>query len=271
MVALPVPTAHAIPNTCPTTGPDAATVNIVEPAAGTTVTGQVVVRGRASAPSGLTKVELFVGEALKDFQTFDPPRPNLDFQLRFDAGAVAAGRAPMSVVACGANQGAAIRGIASIEVQVDRGPAATAAPRPLDVVDRRPGTPDDTGPAWVGAAFGAAGLVGLIVAVRVKGARVASGPSPAAAEAARAPAASPARNGPAPPPRPSRARRKGPPGRASAPPGAAPGADAAGTASAPAEAPEAGPASPDDATRARARWRARAGSGGDGRRPARRG
>ncbi len=104
-------------------------MNINEPAGGATVSGEVTVRGRASAAAGLTKVELFVGEALKDFQTFEPSRTDVEFALRFDSGGVGGGRAPVSVVACGGTPGAAaVRGIATVEAVVDRAGAAAAAP-----------------------------------------------------------------------------------------------------------------------------------------------
>jgi hypothetical protein len=174
--------AGAIPNTCPTNGPDAGTVNINEPAAGASFAGEVTVRGKASATAGINRVELFVGEALKDFQLFEPSQANLDYTLKFDAAGVPADRAVLSVVACGGAPGAAVRGIASIEVAVNR--AAVSVPPPLAVtpVDRtedRPGTTDRTGPAWVGAVFGLAGLAGLLAATRLRGAREATALSPA--------------------------------------------------------------------------------------------
>ena len=186
----PAPTG-AIPNTCPTTGPDAGTVNITEPPAGETFAGQVTVRGRASAPSGLSRVELFVGEALKDFQIFEPPRTDAEFLLQFEVASVQTSTATLSVVACGGTPGAAVRGIASINVNVDRAAVVTAPPMALTPAE---GTADPaasgtgTGPAWVGAAFGLAGLVGLVVATRsVRGARVAGAarprPSPARRQA----------------------------------------------------------------------------------------
>ncbi|HEX2119840.1 MAG TPA: Ig-like domain-containing protein, partial [Acidimicrobiales bacterium] len=180
-----MPPASAIPNTCPTTGPDAATVNIDEPAAGATVAGQVTVRGRASAPTGLTKVELFVGETLRDFQTFSPSRPDVEFVLRFDVAGVQADPATISVVACGGAPGSAVRGIASVQAQVDRSSVASLAPVPLAPVDEsgdRAGA--GTGPLWVGAVFGLAGLAGLVVASRLRGAREASAPSPDAGRTA---------------------------------------------------------------------------------------
>ena len=181
--------AGAIPNTCPTNGPDAGTVNINEPAAGASFAGEVTVRGKASATAGISRVELFVGEALKDFQLFVPSQQNLDYVLRFDAAAVPADRALLSVVACGGAPGAAVRGIASIEIAVDR-PAVSVPPplaiAPVDRTEDRPGTTDRTGPAWVGAVFGLAGLGGLLVATRLRGAREATSPSPGAGMAGAA-------------------------------------------------------------------------------------
>src|SRR5215213_7750264 len=97
--AAPAP-AQAIANTCPTRGPDAATVVITEPPAGATFAGQVTVRGRASAAAGLNKVELFVGEALKDFHGFDPARTEVEFFLQFDVAGVGTNTPTISVVAC---------------------------------------------------------------------------------------------------------------------------------------------------------------------------
>jgi hypothetical protein len=213
--------AGAIPNTCPTTGPDAGVVNITEPTPGATFAGLVTVRGRASSPSPLSKVELFVGEALKDFIVVDPPRPNVDFLVRFDAAGVQSNRPVVTVVACGGSGSAAVRGIASIEVAVDRPSVATRPPISITPVERtaaRPGSNDRTGPAWVGAAFGLAGMAGVLAATRVRRARVATAPSPgagagqAAGPARRrrrppAPAAPPAPAGGVAPPRPTRPRR----------------------------------------------------------------
>ncbi len=247
-VALPVavPAASAIPNTCPTTGPDAATVNINEPPSGATLAGQVAVRGRASATAGLTRVELFVGEALKDYQVFEPSKTDLEYLLRFDVASVQSTTARLSVVACGGAPGAAVRGIASIDVKVDRAGALTSAPIAITPVERDDGPAGkETGPAWVGAAFGLAGLVGLLFATRgLRRARVASGPSPAAGAAAPAPATdrpsthrpSPVRppvvDGGASPARAAAAKAKGaPPARSGAAPeasGASPDAKAAG-------------------------------------------
>ena len=206
--------AGAIPNTCPTTGPDAGTVNINEPAPGAKFAGEVTVRGKASATAGFSRVELFVGEALKDFQLFDPSQQNLDYVLRFDAAGVPGDRVNLSVVACGGAPGAAVRGIASIEVGIDRAAIRPAPPMAITPVDRtqdRPGTTDRTGPAWVGAVFGLAGLGGLLAATRLRGAREASAPSPGAGRAAAVAArlrhrvagrgASPRRPSPAPRPR----------------------------------------------------------------------
>ena len=203
--------AYAIPNTCPTTGPDAGAVNITDPAAGATVRGQVTVRGRASAPGGVSRVDVFVGEALKDVQAFDPPQTTVQFELRFDAAAVPAGRATVSVVACGGTAASAVRGIASVDVQVDSA-AATAQQQPaqLSVVDRAPDRPDrGTGPLWVGLVFGVAGLAGVGAAMRIRGAPVATAPSRDAAPAGPAAAPRPRPDGAASPPRPSPARRRG--------------------------------------------------------------
>lgn len=212
---LPSP-AGAIPNTCPTAGPDAGTVNIDEPTPGATFAGQVTVRGRASAPIGLTRVELFAGEALKDFQVFEPGVTNLQFFLRFDVAGVPSDTPTLSVVACGGAPGNAVRGIASIDVRVNRAAVVAAPPiaiTPVEPIDDRPGAESRTGPAWVGAAFGLAGLAGLVAATRLRGARGAIAPSPGAAAAKPGRRRSPVRPGPeagqdgTAPPRPSPARR----------------------------------------------------------------
>ena len=183
-VVSPASPAGAIPNTCPTSWPDAGTVNIHEPRAGANFAGQVTVRGRASAAAGLSRVELFVGEALKDFQIFEPSRTDVEFLLRFDVASVQTSTATLSVVACGGAPGPAVRGIASIDVRVDRGAVTTTPPMALTPVERtdvrqRPG--NRTGRPWVGAAFGLAGLVGLVAATRVRGSRAASASSGAGA------------------------------------------------------------------------------------------
>ena len=119
--------ARAIPNTCPTGGGDAGTVTIADPAPGATVSGQVTVRGRASVPGGVTRVELFAGDALKDFQVVDPAVPTVDYTLRFDAAGVASPRTTLAVVACGrAPAGGLARGSAAVDVQFDRGAASSA-------------------------------------------------------------------------------------------------------------------------------------------------
>lgn len=204
--------AHAIPNTCPTTGPDAATVVITEPSAGATFAGQVTVRGRASAAAGLTKVELFVGEALKDVSTLDPARTEVEFFLRFDVAGVGTNTPAVTVVACGGSAGATVRGVASIEVKVDRAAVTTTPPPAAVPVERdgdRAGT--RTGPAWVGAAFGVAGLAGLLAATGLRRSRDATEPSSGPAPPAPARRRRPDRegDGTAPPPRPSPADRDG--------------------------------------------------------------
>ena len=259
----------AIPNTCPTAGADAVTVNINEPAAGAKVAGQVTVRGRATGGTGLTKVELFVGESLKDFQLYEPPSTNVEFALRFDAAAVRSDKTTMSVVACGSTPGSLVRGIASVDVQVDRGAAPSTAPVqlvPAGGTTERPAT--GTAERWVGPVFGLAGLVGLVVALRVRGARGATAPSRDAGAGAGGRSSRPDRRlgdlGAA-PPRPSPAPRVGAPGR----PAAAPGREAA----AEAPSPDAGATSADgEAGRRRRRVRRDGGpAASDGGRPARRG
>jgi hypothetical protein len=201
-----VPAAQAIPNTCPTTEADAGTVVISAPAAASTVSGAVIVRGHASTPTKtFGRVELFLGESLKDFQVVDPPQAGVDFALHVDLGATPAGKATLSVVACGGAPGAAVRGIASIDVTVAASAAEPAPPVPLTTV-RAADTSSGPGRLWVGAAFGLAGLVGLIAAVRLNGgggreATVPTGAVRPSGRARRGPAAAPPRPSPAPLPR----------------------------------------------------------------------
>ena len=257
-VVAPAAPVAAIPNTCPTSGPDAGTVNINEPPAGATFAGQVTVRGRASAAAWLSRGELFVGEALKDFQIFEPSKTDVEFLLRFDVATVQTSTATLSVVACGGGPGPAVRGIASIGVRVDRAAVTTAPPIALTPVERtddarRPG--NSTGRVWIGAAFGLAGLVGVVAATRVRGSRAASAPAGAGAAGRFPGLARPDRghrtvaDGAA-PPRPSPARRKA----AGAPPSEAAAArrtmGALGARPAPAPAAAAEPGAPAQAREA---------------------
>lgn len=194
--------AGAIPNTCPTQGPDAGIVNVDEPTPGATFAGQVTVRGRASAPTELSRVDLFVGEALKDTQFIEPAQRDVEYLLRFDVAGVASNRPVLTVVACGGNGANGVRGIASIEVAVDRASVVTAPPIAVTPVEG-PRSRERTGPAWVGAAFGLAGLAGLVAATHLRTARGATAPSPGDAAAAdRLPVPA----GEVSPPRPSRRR-----------------------------------------------------------------
>jgi len=164
------PAAGAIPNTCPTAGPDSGTVRISEPSAGARFAGQVTVRGRATAPAGVARVELFVGEALKDFQVLEPSQSDVGFLLRFDAASVRSPNATLTVVACGGPAGALVKGMASIGIQIDRAavtPTEPLALTPVAGADDGPGRTTRTGPLWVGAAFGLAGLAGLVAATRL--------------------------------------------------------------------------------------------------------
>lgn len=164
------PPAGAIPNTCPTTGPDAGVVTITEPGAGATFAGSVTVRGRASAVAGVSRVDLFAGEALVDYQSFDPPRTEVEYLLRFDVASVRSDKPVLTVVACGGRPGAAVRGVASLGIAVDRPSVSTAPPRALTTAARDgAGSPARRSQAWVGLVFGAAGLAGLMWAFGVRG------------------------------------------------------------------------------------------------------
>lgn len=152
--------ARAIPNTCPTSGPDVGTVTITEPAANVTLSGQVTVRGRASTPGGVTRVELFVGEALKDSQAIDPSQASVNFALRFDAAGVQSDTTTLAVVACGGRPGAAERGLTSVTLNVDRS-AAAAVPGVKPAVATSTDHPR-TGPLWAGLVFAGGALAGLV-------------------------------------------------------------------------------------------------------------
>lgn len=158
--------AGAQPVTCPSTGPDTGRVTIVEPAAGAVVSGRVTVRGSAASPVDVARVELFVGDARKDFAVFDPPARNGTFVLAWESGAAPPGPATLRVVACGGGQGTVplARGAAAVAVEV---PPSSPQPPPAPLTPVTAGDPAVTragGPLWVGAAVGLSGLVGLAVA-----------------------------------------------------------------------------------------------------------
>jgi hypothetical protein len=154
----PAPAA-AVPTTCPPAAAAAGTVTITEPGPGATVGGPVTVKGTAGAPDGVQRVELFVGEALKDFQAFDPPRTGVDLALRWDAAEAPAGPAKLTVVVCGGNPGRVVQA-ATVDLTV----AAPASPPPTPArlaVAREQDRPS-TGPPWVAAAFAAGGIAALL-------------------------------------------------------------------------------------------------------------
>ena len=162
--------ASAIPNTCPASGPDSAVVTIAEPAAASAVTGPVTVRGRASGPADLFRVELFVGESLKDFQVVEPAARTADFALRWD-GSGGGALAELVVVACGGGPGSLVRGASSVAVRAGGGPTTSAVPVRL-VSD--PVTGDEEAGrrrARVGVVFAVGGLAGLVAATGLRRAR----------------------------------------------------------------------------------------------------
>ncbi len=160
------PPAEAQVDTCPAPGPDAGRVILTEPAAGSPVSGRVRVRGSASSPVDVARVELFVGDARKDFAVFDPPTRSGTFVLTWDTAGAPAGPTTLRVVACGGGRGQTplARAVGSVAVDVrNSGPAPV--PAPLTPVTRGTrSSPPGRGPLWVGAVVGISGLVGLVVA-----------------------------------------------------------------------------------------------------------
>jgi hypothetical protein len=159
------PVAAQVDVPCPLTGPDTATVTITEPAEGSTVTGRVVVRGEVAGLPALSQVELFVGEARTDVQSFAPPVERGAFSLTWDAAGVPAGPARLRVVTCGGTPtaGSAVWGTGSAVVAVEPPAGSTVALPPLVAQGgRKPGR----WVVWVGAAFGLSGVVGLLTAMR---------------------------------------------------------------------------------------------------------
>ena len=158
--------ALAQPVTCPSTGPDTGQVSLAEPAPGAAVSGRVTVRGSASSPVDVARVELFVGDARRDFAVFDPPTRSGTFVLGWDSAGAPPGPATLRVVACGGGQGTVplSRGIGSVAVDV-RASSPRPVPAPLTpVTSEDPDAPGDRGPLWVGLAVGVAGLAGLMMA-----------------------------------------------------------------------------------------------------------
>lgn len=160
------PPAGAQVDTCPAPGPDAGRVSLTEPAAGSPVSGRVTVRGSVSSPVDVARVELFVGDARKDFAVFDPPTRSGTFVLTWDATGAPAGPVTLRVVACGGGRGPAplARAVGSVAVDV-RSAGPVSVPAPLTPVTRgTSSSPPGRGPLWVGAVVGLSGLVGLVVA-----------------------------------------------------------------------------------------------------------
>ena len=177
---------RAQPETCPTPVPDSSRVTILEPAPGSPVSGRVMVRGSAVSPVGVARVELFVGDARKDFAVFNPPVRDGTFMLAWESGGAPVGQATLRVVACGGGQGTVPVARGRGEVVVDVQPSSSpAAPAPLTQVTGDDPADRDRGPLWVGAAVGLSGLVGLAVAAgyrpgRRSGRRRPVAPSPPA-------------------------------------------------------------------------------------------
>lgn len=151
--------AGAVPTTCPPVPATPGTVTVTEPGPGATVGGPVTVKGSATSAAGVHRVELFAGEALKDFQTFDPPRNGVELSLRWDPSEAQAGPAKLTVVVCGGNP-ARIVAVGTVDLTV----AAPASPPPTPArlaVAHGQDRPS-TGPPWVAAAFAAGGIAALL-------------------------------------------------------------------------------------------------------------
>jgi hypothetical protein len=153
---------------CARTGQDTATVTISQPAEGSTVSGRVVVTGEVAGLPALSQVELFVGEARTDVQSFAPPLASGTFSLTWDAAGAQAGPARLRVVTCGGSPtaGSAVWGAGAAVVVVEPPAGSTVALPPL-VPDR--GRQPGRWVVWVGAAFGLSALVGLLTAMRRPG------------------------------------------------------------------------------------------------------
>jgi len=170
----------AQPETCPVLGPEAITVEIIAPEAGTTVSGAVRVEGRVTSTEPVFRVELFVGDARKDVTTLGPES---SFTLLWDSSNRPPGPAPLRVLACGGQpaQGSLVRGAATVEVTVaasEAGPETGGIVVPTD--DRADGAGGS--PLWVGLVVGVAGLLGLgfaSVPARRRSPRPAPAPDPA--------------------------------------------------------------------------------------------
>ena len=156
---------RAQPETCRTPDLDTGQVTIVEPAPGSPVSGRVTVRGSAVSPVDVARVELFLGDARKDFAVFNPPVRDGTFTLAWESGGVPPGPVTLRVVACGGGRGTVplARARGEVVVNVEASPPPPA-PAPLTPVSAGDPVTRDRGPLWVGAAVGLSGLVGLAVA-----------------------------------------------------------------------------------------------------------
>lgn len=155
----PAGPAAAVPTTCPNTGAPSGTVTVADPPPGAGVNGPVTVKGSAASPAGIARVELFVGDTLKDVQTFDPPRPTADLALRWDASEAPAGPAALTVVVCGAVPPRVLQaGRVDVTVTAPAAPPPTGPRLARAIPQDGPGT----GPPWVGAAFAAGGIAALL-------------------------------------------------------------------------------------------------------------
>lgn len=131
------------------------------------MSGVILVEGTVRAAEPVFQLELFVGDARRDFVAFDPPVSEASFSLRWDATSRAPGPATIRAVACGgiAAEGSLIRGQATVDVMVE---ASAAGARTGGTLSQQPVRSEgvEWAPTWVGLTFGIAGLGGLVYALR---------------------------------------------------------------------------------------------------------
>lgn len=165
---VPLSAAVAQPQTCPTPGADAVTLNVTSPSSGAPVGGRVEVTGRFDGPGPVFQVELFVGDSRKDAIDVTPPSPSGSFTLAWDTAGATGGPVRLGVVACGGDPaaGSLVRGSAAVDVDVQASEAASPPPAALVAVEA--GTDGPGSKPWVVLAMGGPGLVGLGYALGVR-------------------------------------------------------------------------------------------------------
>lgn len=178
LVALP---ARAQTAACPERGVGAVSVSIDSPRPGEQVAGMVTVTGRVETPLTVSRVELVAGPSTVDAQSFTA-RSAATFRLSWDSTGTPTERTTLRVVACGNGaEPQPVRGSSAVVVEVVN-PARSEALSPAlggatqldgegggrDMTRAgrlltAPSTDDErpSGPLWVGAVFGLAGVAGL--------------------------------------------------------------------------------------------------------------